>query len=1129
MNQRARRSHIRRPVIEPLEKRLILSAAMVRDINTDASSSDSNPHGFFVLGGQTFFFGTDGADRIGLWKTDGTAAGTVFLKAFGPIYKIPGDDRSVLVVGNDCYFAASDPAHGTELWKTDGTSSGTVLVADINLGPNDSSPQYFTAVGNILYFRDNDGKHGAQLWRSDGTAAGTIMLTTWNANGTGSNPYPLAGVGGKLLFSAPGPGLIGNQLWSTDGTTAGTAVLKLIGNGSADPGFVQSTGLAGSHEFAVSNGKLYFAATDVEYQNGNNVGSGRELWVSDGTSGGTTLVSDIVPGPFGSFPDQVTDDNGTLYFDAIYGGGDPTQFGLGYNVRALYRIDTASSSPQPVLVGVLGQSAYPTLGVWGASLYMLDTVSSGGAATPGLFKTDPSSGSLTLVKQLPPGVAASITREFAGIGPTLIFQWNPTGPPQGSQLYATDGTGAGTSLVQQYPRSSLGEVFGMADSVYLAANDGIHGTQPWKVSSTGLASMVIDLNPENAGSDPSTVVDVNGIGLFAAQDEGHGSELWATDGTFQGTYLVKDINPGPADGITAPDLIPASFDSFHALGPVFQNRVYFAANDGVHGNSLWASDGTANGTVMIAQITPDFSDSQGPHPAAVFHNRLYFDVSDSTQGYQLWSTDGTTGGTTLMSPTIPSSSVPYDLTVSGDALYFGTAGQLWKTDGTSAGTQMLAGFAGLGPFDLTPLNGQVYFRTIDSSGQSLYRSDGTAGGTVTVFRSGVTGGLSALSQANGRLFFIEFDGVKQSVWLSDGTTSGTNPLAGVPAVPLYTGGRPVFLIPADNLEYWIVPSPQGPEDLWRIDGTPDGTVHLQTLTSITPSTMDVVAPRGVVGGKFYFANSAHWPELWQSDGTADGTFVVYRGHADDHGDINIANVGTAGGRTYFAGFDPVHGTELWTLDPQHSAIVGNVYQDDNHDGFRDPTEIGLAGVTVFLDANNNGILDPGELSTTTDSSGNYEFPVLSPGTYTVREVLPGGYVRTAPLPGASTLTLRPGEVALGPSFGNTATSTVPLDFGYLVLLTRHYNQAGTFADGDLNGDDWIGFDDLVILARNYGKSASLAVSNAAAVSADLLTLQRWFGDLARKSRVKRTIHKELRANQRCSVKAGSCPTLAPDG
>ena len=56
-------------------------------------------------------------------------------------------------VGNTLYFQANDGTNGYELWKSDGTASGTVMVKDINSGSGSSSLDYLTAVGTTLYFQ----------------------------------------------------------------------------------------------------------------------------------------------------------------------------------------------------------------------------------------------------------------------------------------------------------------------------------------------------------------------------------------------------------------------------------------------------------------------------------------------------------------------------------------------------------------------------------------------------------------------------------------------------------------------------------------------------------------------------------------------------------------------------------------------------------------------------------------------------------------------------------------------------------------------------------------------------------------------------------------------------------------
>jgi serine-aspartate repeat-containing protein C/D/E len=98
------------------------------------------------------------------------------------------------------------------------------------------------------------------------------------------------------------------------------------------------------------------------------------------------------------------------------------------------------------------------------------------------------------------------------------------------------------------------------------------------------------------------------------------------------------------------------------------------------------------------------------------------------------------------------------------------------------------------------------------------------------------------------------------------------------------------------------------------------------------------------------------------------------------------------------------------------SISGQKFNDLNGDGVRQAGEPVLSGLTVFLDTNNNGVLDNGETSTTTDANGNYTFPNLGPGTYLVREMLQPGIVQTTPNPAPITLT--PGQPVINVDFGD---------------------------------------------------------------------------------------------------------------
>src|SRR6187397_2106054 len=83
-------------------------------------------------------------------------------------------DPHFTTVGNTTFFVADDGTRGAELWKTDGTAAGTVLVADVRPGAQSSALRELTALGNVLLFAADSGSGGSELWRSDGTSAGTV-------------------------------------------------------------------------------------------------------------------------------------------------------------------------------------------------------------------------------------------------------------------------------------------------------------------------------------------------------------------------------------------------------------------------------------------------------------------------------------------------------------------------------------------------------------------------------------------------------------------------------------------------------------------------------------------------------------------------------------------------------------------------------------------------------------------------------------------------------------------------------------------------------------------------------------------------------------------------------------------
>src|SRR5262249_21939355 len=129
--------HARR--LEPLEDRVLLSGSplLLKDINT--LTFGSNISDLTTVGGTAYFLIHDDFYSGGLWKSDGTAAGTVLVDRFGPDQAFTSP-QTLTAVGGNLFFTAFDPTHGVEVWKSDGTEAGTQLVQDIRPGGDPSYP-----------------------------------------------------------------------------------------------------------------------------------------------------------------------------------------------------------------------------------------------------------------------------------------------------------------------------------------------------------------------------------------------------------------------------------------------------------------------------------------------------------------------------------------------------------------------------------------------------------------------------------------------------------------------------------------------------------------------------------------------------------------------------------------------------------------------------------------------------------------------------------------------------------------------------------------------------------------------------------------------------------------------------
>jgi ELWxxDGT repeat protein len=642
-----------------------------------------------VAGGEVYFFAHRAGHSIEIWRSDGTAAGTI------PLIELPARvafAQGLRRIGGQWIFVAALPDREEVLWTVDDGFTDAARLTGCGGGacPAVLGPLPDPTEG-LWLFMGYDTLHGFELWATDGTAPGTRLLADacpgncQGFPGIPEAPTLFPGPSGKVYFQAHPDlqegayGIETDELWVTDGTPSGT---QRVAGQAAGVGFL--------------NGRVYFGGSQPDHP-------GSELWSTDGVPGHERRIAVLRRFELGSSPQFRPFRDGVL-LTAVDGEG---RLGLW----------TSDGTPR----GTFPVAAFPADSLWdldrflglarGAELFTLFRhFETRPLDRPEVWRTDGTPGGTRALAALPLGGFTDGALAWDGKVLFTVFS------SSGCSLWSSDGTAAGTrEILPTGSHVACPQLLGAFGPRFLFVAEDDRGQRPQLFVSDGTAAGTHGIALLAEGSFyASQPVRIGGTVFFPllSADASVPAQAWRTDGTPEGTR--------PAFPLTDASDLHAFGDSLVAIGAL--------GDDPAAGRGLFRIPLGGGAPVLLARIF-DFSASSlfPPVQFAQVGDRLLFTVQDLDRGFELWGTDGTAEGTVRLRQFQRSPlgfSEAETLAPAGDRVFFAASDgvhgrELWESDGTRAGTRRVTdlapgGFSALpAPSSFGVANGFLFFAADD--------------------------------------------------------------------------------------------------------------------------------------------------------------------------------------------------------------------------------------------------------------------------------------------------------------------------------------------------------------------------------------------------------------------------------
>ncbi|MEM6403577.1 MAG: ELWxxDGT repeat protein, partial [Cyanobacteria bacterium P01_D01_bin.116] len=386
---------------------------------------------------------------------------------------------------------------------------------------------------------------------------------------------------------------------------------------------------------------------------------------------------------------------------------------------------------------------------------------------------------------------------------------------------------------------------------------------------------------------------------------------------------------------------------------------------------------------LIKDIEPGAESSNPGFIGDVNGNLLFTTFNPPVNGLttQLWKTDGSEAGTVLVSDFGNNSFPPSSVAIIDNAVYFllntsFTSLSLFRSDGTESGTITVDGAnlrLGESINNLTAVGDSLFYTATTGSSsllrERLFRIDNNISEPVLIQPESGGGIPSDLIGVGNTLFFSDsFELVDGSpdieLWKSDGTDAGT---VLVKDINPNDSSNPDLFADVNGTLFFSAEDGTNGRELWKSDGTEAGTVLIKDINPGSDSSISrtpFTAPMSNSGSKFADVNGTFYfvaddgtngNELWKSDGTNSGTVLVKDISLGSEGS-NLDNLTNVNSTLFFTVNDGSNGTELWKSDGTESGTV--LVKDINGDeNSSNPNNLtNLDGILYFTaDDGTNGV------------------------------------------------------------------------------------------------------------------------------------------------------------------------------